>query len=32
LCTVTLTWTENVDVDGDADGVRNQSFAWVVNP
>lgn len=32
LCTITLTWSENVDVEGDADGVRDQSFAWVMNP
>lgn len=32
LCTVSLTWSESVDVEGDPDGIRDQSFAWVVNP
>lgn len=32
LCTLTLTWSENVDIEGEASGVRDQSFAWVINP
>lgn len=32
LCTITMTWSENVDAEGTATGVRDQSFAWVINP
>ncbi len=32
LCRVGLTWTENVDADLTADGVRDQTFSWTFNP
>ncbi|MCB1636286.1 MAG: type IV pilus modification protein PilV [Xanthomonadales bacterium] len=32
LCTITMSWSENVDAEGQASGLNQQTFAWAFNP